>query len=86
MSYSDGLSAFHLEMPSRVPRTEYSAHAHWDLIKKVTGVDVCAKSDEITKDVASKAFIKAWNYDLMWTVLTTANVFDGKHTNMGHAE
>ena len=33
MSYVDGWSAINLEMPDRVPRTEYSADMHWDLIK-----------------------------------------------------
>lgn len=35
MSYIDGLAAFNLEMPDRVPRTEYSAAQHWSLIKQV---------------------------------------------------
>ncbi|MFW5869989.1 MAG: hypothetical protein ACOCVI_03735 [Planctomycetota bacterium] len=31
-------------MPSRVPRTEYSAGGHWDLIREVTGQQVSARS------------------------------------------
>ena len=34
MSYQDGMAALNLEMPSRVPRTEYSAAQHWELVKK----------------------------------------------------
>ena len=33
MSYQDGMAALNLEMPSRVPRTEYSAVQHWELEK-----------------------------------------------------
>ena len=38
MSYEDGWAAINLEMPKRVPRTEYSVERHWDLIKVVTGM------------------------------------------------
>lgn len=44
MSYEDGWAALNLEMPSRVPRTEYSAGGHWDLIREVTGQQVSARS------------------------------------------
>ena len=40
MSYEDGWAAINLEMPARIPRTEYSADSHWDLIKAVTGIEV----------------------------------------------
>ena len=85
MSFSDGNAAIHLEMPDRVPRTEYSAEFHWSLIKKVTGIDVNTYSDEATKSRASAAFIKAWNYDFIWSILTYNHVFDGKYSRMGHA-
>jgi len=39
MSYEDGWAALNLEMPKRIPRTEYSATMHWDLMKVVTGID-----------------------------------------------
>ena len=38
MSYQDGWAAINLEMPSRIPRTEYSAERHWKLVEKVTGL------------------------------------------------
>lgn len=34
MSYEDGMVAINLEMPPRVPRTEYSADGHWELVKE----------------------------------------------------
>lgn len=86
MSYKHGLAAINLEMSDRVPRTEYSAEFHWELINKVTGMDVTEKSDETTKKAAQKKFMKEWNYDFSWSILTHNQVFDGKHTKMGHAE
>ena len=32
MSYQDGMAALNLEMPDRVPRTEYSVEKYWVLI------------------------------------------------------
>jgi len=32
MSLSDGLAALQLQMPPRVPRTEYSVEMHYDLV------------------------------------------------------
>lgn len=86
MSYSDGMAAINLEMPSRVPRTEYSAESHWDLIKKVTGIDVSSSSDAVTQKKASVAFIKAWNYDFIWNTLIDKQIFGNKRTKMGHAK
>jgi hypothetical protein len=44
MSHEDGWAAINLEMPARVPRTEYSAHDYnWELVKAVTGCDVSQK-------------------------------------------
>jgi hypothetical protein len=86
MSYNDGIAAINLEMPSRVPRTEYSAHFHWDLIKKVTGIDVGVTDTEEIKETASAEFIKAWHYDFIWNTFIYNQVFDGKYTRMGHAE
>ena len=37
MSYADGMAAINLEMPAKIPRTEYSAHFHWDLVNTVCG-------------------------------------------------
>jgi hypothetical protein len=85
MSYADGWAAMNLEMPSRVPRTEYSASMHWDLVKVVTGIDVDAWSSDEIKAQADVAFVKAWNYDLQWSVMIAAQVFGDIRTNMGHA-
>ncbi len=85
MSLADGMSAINLEMPARVPRTEYSAHGHWDLIKAVTGLDVNAASPNELKRKASNAFVKAWNYDFMWSVQIGEDVFGDRRTKMGHA-
>ena len=38
MSVENMLGALRLEMTSKVPRTEYSAHTHWKLIERVTGI------------------------------------------------
>jgi len=86
MSYADGIAAINLEMPSRVPRTEYSADFHWDLVRAVTGIDVDHKSSEEIQKKASLAFKKAWNYDFIWNVLISYNVFGDIITKMGHGE
>jgi len=85
MSYRDGWAAINLEMPKRVPRTEYSAEGHWALLKRVTGMDVSETSPEELKAAARRAFYIAWNYDFYWS--TSVQVDFGKwQTNMGHAE
>lgn len=86
MSYKDGMAAINLEMPDRVPRTEYSAEGHWKLIEKVTGIPVNQRSDQETKVRAQKSFMKAWNYDFRWCTYTYNEIFEGKFTRMGHAE
>ena len=45
MSYEDGWAAINLDMPARIPRTEYSAESHWDLIRTVTGINVGSGAD-----------------------------------------
>ncbi len=86
MSFQDGWAAIHLEMPPRVPRTEYSAEGHWELIRAVTGIEVNSQSDPDTRFKASVAFQKAWNYDFFWMTLLVGQVFGPLHTDMGHAE
>ncbi|MCX6256200.1 MAG: hypothetical protein NTV31_17255 [Bacteroidia bacterium] len=88
MSYQDGLGALNLEMPPRVPRTEYSAEMHYDLMKVVTGIDVSFDSSEEIKCNARKAFYKAWNYDFYWNVWfhTERDHVSKMRTSMGHAE
>ena len=86
MSFADGWAAINLEMPPRVPRTEYSAHGHWPLICAVTGRRVDEHSDEASKLAAQQAFLKAWKYDFMWSTLLHAQAFGDLRTRMGHAE
>jgi hypothetical protein len=73
-------------MPARIPRTEYSAESHWDLIRAVTGIDVQVESSEDTKSRAQVAFMKAWNYDLFWSTLIGHGDLGEWCTDMGHAE
>ncbi len=85
MAYDYGMAAINLEMTDRVPRTEYSANTHWELIKKVTGMDISLNSDQAQKNLAMQAFMKAWNYDFVWNVCIHGQIFDGFKTSMGHA-
>jgi uroporphyrinogen-III decarboxylase len=86
MSFEDGWAALNLDMPPRVPRTEYSADTHWSLVREVTGRQVDEHSDADTRRQASDAFRRAWNYDLVWSVLINADELDALRTDMGHAE
>ena len=85
MSYADGIAAINLEMPPRVPRTEYSVTAHWELLTAVTGVEVTQDSGNDIKKQAAAAFMKAWNFDFLWNTLIGGQVFKKLRTNMGHA-
>lgn len=85
MSYQDGMAAIHLEMPKRVPRTEYSVESHWALVQTVTGIKVGAYSTPEIQQKARHAFIKAWNYDFIWSTHIYNQIFDGYYTKMGHA-
>jgi len=67
-----------------VPRTEYSAHFHWDLVKKVTGID----TDRLEfREKASSEFLKKWDYGFMWNTNIGQGQLEryGKITHMGHA-
>ena len=85
MSFADGMSALKLEMPERIPRTEYSASTHWDLVRKVTGINVTSSSSDTIKDNAGSEFIKVWNYDMFWHVSVNESIFSGMRSKMGHA-
>jgi hypothetical protein len=86
MSYEDGWAAIHLEMPRRIPRTEYSAEMHWDLMKAVTGLDITIESSIEIKKLGIQALYKAWNYDFFWSTLIGDSEFGVYRTDMGHAE
>jgi uroporphyrinogen decarboxylase len=85
MPYEDGWAALNLEMPKRVPRTEYSVEGHWDLLKAVTGIDVGPDSSEEIKLRAQQAFYKAWHYSLKWSILVSHGALGEYYTDMGHA-
>ena len=85
MSYEHGIAALNLEMPDTVPRTEYSAESHWELVKKVTGIEVNAFSSKEEQQKATNAFINAWDYGFVWNILIHNQIFGDKKTSMGHA-
>jgi hypothetical protein len=87
MSYEDGWAALNLEMPRRVPRTEYSAAQHWELVARVTGIDVSFDSSKEVQQKASRAFASPdhWNFDLQWSTLISRRDLGENRTSMGHA-
>jgi uroporphyrinogen-III decarboxylase len=85
MSYQDGWDALNLRMPPRVPRTEYSLESHWAVARSLTGINVNGQSDGETMQKASRALVKAFNYDFVWSILIHSQVFGDKRTDMGHA-
>ena len=86
MSYDDGWAAINLEMPKRIPHTEYSIESQWQVVKLVTGIEVGPESSDEVKDKARRAFMHAWNYDFFWTTLIGPKDMEGYTTDMGHAE
>ena len=86
MSYDDGWAAINLEMPPRVPRTEYSAARHWKLITATTGIRVDEESLPEEQQRASRAFMRAWDYCFAWSTLIGNAEFGEFYTDMGHAE
>ena len=85
MSYYDGWAALHLEMPPRVPRTEYSLEYHFELIRRLTGMIINNSSSHAEKQKASIVLHKAFHYDFIWSTLTSRSIFEGKSSDMGHA-
>ena len=86
MSYKDGWAALNLEMPARVPHTEYSVESHWEVVRRVTGIDVGPFSPVEIQQKASFAFMQAWNLDFRWSTLIGKEEFGQHYTDMGHAE
>jgi hypothetical protein len=85
MSLEHGMAALNLEMPPRVPRTEYSAENHWELISAVTGLPVGPESPGQERDRARAEFYRRWNYDLHWATGIGGAEFGELRTSMGHA-
>ena len=87
MSYERGWMALNLEMPERVPRSEYWAGGHWKLIKAVTGIDVSSDSPDEVKQKATRSFVgpDGWDYDFFWSTLIGRGEFGEVRSNMGHA-
>lgn len=85
MSLQNGLAALHLEMTDHVPRTEYSASAHWPLVSRVTGITVDEHSAPELQSKASAAFMKAWDYAFNWNVKLHSTIFGTYRASMGHA-
>ena len=73
MSFKDGMAAICLEMPDKVPRTEYSADFHWELVSKVTGIEVDSKSPSEIQNRAASAFRREWDYGFVWNTLIGAD-------------
>lgn len=86
MSREAMIAALNLEMGSKVPRTEYSAHAHWPLVQRVTGIEVNEHSEKEAQEKASREFLRIWDYAMMWNTDIHNQIFNGKRTSMGHAE
>ncbi len=87
MSVEIGMAALTLKTAPRVARTEggYSADRHWDLVKAVTGIEVTSQSSPEEQQAASCAFVKAWDYDYVWSILIYNQIFGDLRTSMGHA-
>ena len=85
MSYEDGWAAINLEMPKRVPRTEYSVEGHLPLVSAVTGIDLVPDGPPEVWRKAREAFVRAWNFDLFWSTLICGEYFGQTQTSMGHA-
>ncbi len=85
MSFDDGWAAIHLEMPPRVPHTEYSIESHWEVVRRCTGLEVTPASPEEVKREAGLALVKALNFDFRWSTLLSNQAFGDLRTDMGHA-
>ena len=86
MGYEDAVAAFNLEMPDKIPRTEYGATENWPLMSAVTGMEVHSSSAFEDKLKVARAFMQAWDYGLVWNILVHYQYLQGRVTNMGHAE
>lgn len=86
MSLSDGIKAINLEMPNRIPRTEYSLNYHYALQREETGIQVYENSPDEVKQQAYDALRNKWNLDFYWGTDVYTENYNGFYTKMGHAE
>ena len=85
MSYINGKAAINLEFPDIIPRTEYSAEFHWDLVNRVVGTSISEQSSPEEQQKATSAFVKAWDYGIYWNIYMHNQHFGDMYTHMGHA-
>ena len=86
MSYEDGWAAINLEMPKRVPRTEYSLEGHHEALTAITGITVTPDSPSDVHSEAVHELWRRWNYDFFWCINVGGEGFGKWTTDMGHAE
>ena len=85
MSAEHVMQALNLQMPPKVPRTEYSVTGHWALLKVVTGIDT---SIEANRPAAQREFMKRWNIGFNWSTFIGGSYLTekgGRVSSMGHA-
>lgn len=70
MSTQNGWDALNLKPTGRIPRSELSAQKHWELVERVCGLPVTTAQE---REIASAAFIKAWDWDYFWYVYPCIN-------------
>jgi len=81
MSYTRGWQAIHLEMPDRIPHTEYIFHRQFTL--QTTGLDP-ESEDPRESDQAFARLARLLDYDFMWATFPLK--YDGPRTEMGHGQ
>lgn len=79
MSLKRGWQAIHLEMPDKIPHTQYISHDEFTL--KLTGVDT---GNPKQQPKAWPALAHKLDYDFIWN--TSEFPLQGRMTNMGHAD
>lgn len=78
MSYEIGMKAMLLEAPERLGHTEYCSN--YALVRAVTGLD------PRTDPGAWRRFHDAWELDFLWSTNDGFRGWQGRVTDMGHAE
>lgn len=78
MSYERGWQALNLQMPDKIPHTEYCSHPEW--VKRLTGLDPRIPEQA---GAAWLALIREWDYDLRWMTMALPN--QPRLTHMGTA-